>query len=84
MLVMIFTKMYGTLGFISADMDNPLNMVTASSSPMTLKLMTIFAAIMVPIVLAYTVWSYWVFRKRLGHADLPEHEYERNVVEVHA
>ena len=53
MLAMIFVKMYGTLGFISADMSNPLNMVTASSSPLTLKLMTWFACFLVPVVLAY-------------------------------
>lgn len=83
-VVMIFVKMYGTLGFVSADPNNPLNMVTASSSPMTLKLMTIFACFMVPIVLAYQAWSYWVLRKRISVKDLPKHDVEPNVVEVSA
>jgi cytochrome d ubiquinol oxidase subunit II len=42
-----------------------LTIFNASSSPYTLKVMTIVAVIFVPIVLAYQAWSYWVFRKRL-------------------
>ncbi|SER91477.1 cytochrome d ubiquinol oxidase subunit II [Propionibacterium cyclohexanicum] len=84
MVAMIFVKIYGTLGFVSADPNRPLNMVTASSSPMTLQLMTVFAVIMVPIVLAYQVWSYWVLRKRLSVKDLPQQPIEENVVEVQA
>lgn len=68
--VNIFTKMYGTLGFIS-DPTNPLDITTASSSPMTLKLMTFAACVFVPIVLAYQAWSYWVFRRRLSTKNLP-------------
>ena len=71
LMINIFTKMYGNLGFISTDPDNPLNIVTASSSPMTLTLMTWAAAIFVPIVLGYQAWSYWVFRKRLSIKNLP-------------
>jgi cytochrome d ubiquinol oxidase subunit II len=33
--------------------------------------MTWVAAIMTPIVLAYTTWTYWVFRARLGLGDIP-------------
>jgi cytochrome d ubiquinol oxidase subunit II len=25
------------------------------------------ASIMVPIIVAYTAWSYWVFRGKVGH-----------------
>ncbi|MFT8394638.1 cytochrome d ubiquinol oxidase subunit II [Propionibacterium sp.] len=84
MVTMIFVKMYGTLGFVSADPSRPLNMVTASSSPYTLKLMTIFTCIMLPIVLAYQAWTYWVFGKRLSVKDMPKDTVERNVVEVEA
>ncbi|WP_399553273.1 cytochrome d ubiquinol oxidase subunit II [uncultured Propionibacterium sp.] len=80
LLVMIFTKMYGTLGLVSADMNNPITMVNASSSPHTLRLMTIFAACIVPVVLIYQIWSYWVFRKRISRRELPEHEIEPNEV----
>jgi cytochrome d ubiquinol oxidase subunit II len=29
--------------------------------------MLIGASIMVPIIVAYTAWSYWVFRGKVGH-----------------
>jgi cytochrome bd ubiquinol oxidase subunit II len=43
---------------------------TASSTDTTLTLMAVIAAIFVPIVLAYTSWSYWTFRHRVS-ADAP-------------
>lgn len=42
-----------------------LTIYNASSSPYTLKVMSIIAATMVPIVLAYQGWTYWVFRHRI-------------------
>ncbi len=45
-----------------------LTIYNASSSPYTLRVMTIIALIFVPIVLAYQGWSYWVFRKRISGA----------------
>ena len=48
---------------------NDLTLAAASSSHYTLVVMTVVAAVMVPIVLAYQSWSYWVFRHRLGRED---------------
>lgn len=50
--------MPSTLGF-------DLTIYNASSSEYTLQVMTVIALTLVPIVLAYQAWSYWVFRKRL-------------------
>jgi cytochrome d ubiquinol oxidase subunit II len=50
--------MPSTLGF-------DLTIYNASSSPYTLQVMTVIALTLVPIVLAYQAWTYWVFRKRL-------------------
>jgi cytochrome d ubiquinol oxidase subunit II len=50
-----------------------LTIYNASSSPYTLRVMTIIALIFVPIVLAYQGWSYWVFRKRLKRHDTLEY-----------
>jgi len=36
-----------------------------SSSPYTPRVMTIAAMILVPVVLVYQTWTYWVFRKRV-------------------
>lgn len=47
-----------------------LTIHNASSSPYTLKLMTIAAFILVPVVLVYQAWSYWIFRQRVSGKHL--------------
>ena len=52
--------------------NNPawsLTVHNASSSPYTLRVMTVVALVMTPIVLAYQAWSYWVFRARVAGPD---------------
>ncbi|MEL4505551.1 cytochrome d ubiquinol oxidase subunit II [Luteococcus sp. H138] len=71
LVIDIFVKMYGNLGFISLDAAKPLDMTTASSSPYTLTVMTIAAGCAVPVVLGYQAWSYWVFSKRISTKNLP-------------
>ncbi|HEY7360348.1 MAG TPA: hypothetical protein VH642_06015, partial [Streptosporangiaceae bacterium] len=34
-----------------------------------LKLMSIVAVLVLPVVLAYTAWNYYVFRKRISSSD---------------
>lgn len=43
-----------------------LTIYNASSSPYTLTVMSIVAISLVPFVLAYQAWNYWVFKQRLG------------------
>lgn len=50
-----------------------LTIYNASSSPYTLRVMSIVAAIFVPVVLLYQGWSYWVFRQRIGREDVLEY-----------
>jgi len=57
-----------------------LTVDNASSTPYTLKLMSIVAAFGVPLVLAYQAWSYWVFRKRLREEHIPETHYVTSIV----
>jgi cytochrome d ubiquinol oxidase subunit II len=57
----------------SLNPDWSLTIYNASSSPYTLRVMTIVALIFVPIVLIYQGWSYWVFRKRVGREDSLEY-----------
>ncbi|WP_283133685.1 cytochrome d ubiquinol oxidase subunit II [Rhizohabitans arisaemae] len=42
-----------------------LTVYEAASSPYTLRLMTWAGIILLPLILAYQGWTYWVFRKRL-------------------
>jgi cytochrome bd ubiquinol oxidase subunit II len=53
------------------DLANNLTIANASSSPYTLMLMSWVALLVVPFVLAYQAWSYWVFRKRLSRDHIP-------------
>jgi cytochrome d ubiquinol oxidase subunit II len=42
-----------------------LTVHNASSSPYTLKVMTVVALVFTPIVLVYQAWTYWIFRARV-------------------
>ena len=45
--------------------ENSLNIYNAASSPATLRIMLIIACIGLPVVLAYTVSIYWIFRGKV-------------------
>ena len=49
-----------------------LTISNASSSDYTLGLMSIVAAFGLPLVIAYQAWTYWVFRRRVSAAHIPE------------
>ncbi|NMH99289.1 cytochrome d ubiquinol oxidase subunit II [Pseudonocardia acidicola] len=48
-----------------------LTVHNASSTHYTLTIMTWAAVIVLPIVLAYQAWTYWVFARRIGVAQRP-------------
>jgi cytochrome d ubiquinol oxidase subunit II len=60
-----FVTMFPRIMISSTNADYSLTIYNASSSPYTLKAMSIVALIFIPIVLAYQAWSYWVFRHRI-------------------
>jgi cytochrome d ubiquinol oxidase subunit II len=69
--VTIFMSLFPRVIVSSLNPDWSLTIYNASSSPYTLKVMSIVALIFVPIVLAYQGWTYWVFRERVGrHSEL--------------
>jgi cytochrome d ubiquinol oxidase subunit II len=53
------------------DSAASLTIDNARSSDYTLGVMTWVAAIMIPLVLAYQTWTYWVFRKRVSRKSIP-------------
>ncbi len=61
----LFFALFPNVMLSSTDPANSLTIYSASSSPYTLKVMSIVAAIMVPVVLAYQIWTYIVFKKRV-------------------
>jgi cytochrome d ubiquinol oxidase subunit II len=41
----------------------------AAAPPQSLQFLIVGAAVLIPIILAYTTYSYWVFRGKVGHAS---------------
>jgi cytochrome bd ubiquinol oxidase subunit II len=62
----VFTSLYPRVMVSSPDFGNSLTVDGASSAHYTLVLMTVIAAIFVPLVLVYQGWTYHVFRGRVG------------------
>jgi cytochrome bd ubiquinol oxidase subunit II len=65
---------YGLFPNVMPSSLNPeysLTIYNASSSELTLKIMSIVALFFVPIVLAYQGWSYYVFSKRISRDAIP-------------
>ncbi len=61
----IFANLYPALLISTTDAANTLTVQNSASSPYSLKITTIVAAVFVPLVLAYQGWTYWVFRARV-------------------
>jgi len=64
-LVTEFMIMFPRVMVSSLNPKWSLTIYNASSSPYTLKVMTIVGLIFIPIVLIYQGWTYWIFRKRI-------------------
>ncbi|MEN3612944.1 cytochrome d ubiquinol oxidase subunit II [Plantactinospora sp. ZYX-F-223] len=67
----LFAALFPTVLPSTADPAGTLTIDNAASSAYTLKVMTWVAAFFAPVVLAYQGWTYWVFRKRIGVANIP-------------
>ncbi|ACL19367.1 cytochrome d ubiquinol oxidase subunit II [Desulfitobacterium hafniense] len=70
LVLSVFLGLFPRVMVSSLNPEWSLNIYNASSSPYTLKIMTIVALTLVPIVLAYQIWTYWVFRKRVTAKDV--------------
>lgn len=66
----VFAGMFPNVMISTLDPSWSLTIYNASSSPYTLKIMTIVAFTLVPIVLLYQSWNYYVFRKRVTAKDV--------------
>jgi cytochrome d ubiquinol oxidase subunit II len=62
----IFIELFPRVLISSISPDFSLTIYNASSSPYTLKVMTIVALVFTPIVLIYQGWTYWIFRRRIS------------------
>jgi cytochrome d ubiquinol oxidase subunit II len=75
-LAIVFTTVAFFAGLFPRIMVSSLNsawnltIVNASSSAYTLKIMTFAALTLVPVVLVYQIWTYWVFLRRVSAKNL--------------
>jgi cytochrome d ubiquinol oxidase subunit II len=60
----LFTSLFPNVLVSSTDSAFNLTIYNSSSSNYTLGVMTIATCILLPIVIGYTVWSYWLFSKQ--------------------
>jgi cytochrome d ubiquinol oxidase subunit II len=65
-VVSIFAALYPRVMVSTLGAANDLTVTNTASSPYSLKVMTVVAAILFPVVLAYEGWTYYVFRRRVG------------------
>jgi cytochrome d ubiquinol oxidase subunit II len=72
-LMVMFTGVIGLFPNLipsSTDLAYSLTIFNSSSSIYTLKIMTVVAFIFVPIVIAYKIWVYRIFRSRVTENDV--------------
>ncbi|TDB74669.1 cytochrome d ubiquinol oxidase subunit II [Micromonospora sp. KC721] len=69
----LFAALFPNVLPSTGDPAGTLTATNAASTPYTLKIMTWVAVVFTPVVLAYQGWTYWVFRKRIGVANIPQH-----------
>ncbi|MFQ5667291.1 MAG: cytochrome d ubiquinol oxidase subunit II [Candidatus Binatia bacterium] len=72
LVVLLGAALFPNLLHSLPEPENSLTIFNAASSPRTLKIMLLVAAIGMPLVLAYTGTIYWTFR---GKVKLDEHSY---------
>ena len=71
LMALFALNIFPDLVFSQPDAQNSLNIYNAASSQKTLGIMLIIAGIGLPVVIAYTVSIYWIFRGKvkLDHAS---------------
>jgi cytochrome bd ubiquinol oxidase subunit II len=68
-VVTLFVSLYPRVLVSDPEFGNSLTVENASSANYSLTVMTVVAAVLLPVVLLYQGWTYHVFRARLGGED---------------
>jgi cytochrome d ubiquinol oxidase subunit II len=68
-MLTLFVDLYPNVMISSTNPAYSLTIANTASPSYTLKLMSIVAVLLLPVVLAYTAWNYYVFRKRISSSD---------------
>ena len=69
--VLLFGSLYPNVMPATNNPAYSLTIHNASSSHYTLVVMTWVAVVLVPVVLIYQGWTYWVFRQRISTEHIP-------------
>jgi cytochrome d ubiquinol oxidase subunit II len=69
LFVTLFVDLFPQVMPSSTNAAFDLTIANSSSSSYTLTVMTVVAVVLVPVVLGYQAWTYWVFRQRISPAD---------------
>lgn len=67
---LLFVALFPRVMISSITSANDLTVYTAASGDYSLKVMTIVAVTLLPFVIGYQIWSYYVFRKRVNGKDM--------------
>lgn len=70
LVALLFTGLFPRVMISSNGSATDLLIQNASSSPYTLKIMSYIALGILPFVLAYIGWTYYIFRKRVTSAEI--------------
>jgi cytochrome d ubiquinol oxidase subunit II len=65
-IITIFVNLYPRLMVSSTNPAYSLTVRNSASTPYSLKVMSVIALVLLPIVLVYQAWTYYVFRRRIG------------------
>jgi cytochrome d ubiquinol oxidase subunit II len=68
-VVSLFVALYPRVMVSTLGSATDLTTTNTASAPYALKVMTVAAAVLFPVVLAYQAWTYYVFRRRVGGPD---------------
>src|SRR5215831_7079014 len=68
-IVAIFVGLYPNVMVSTTSAANNLTVYNTASPAYSLKVMTVVAIVLVPVVLAYQTWTYYVFRRRVSKQE---------------
>ena len=68
-ILAIFTDLYPNVMVSTTSKAYNLTVQNTASNPYSLKVMTVVVIILLPVVLAYQTWTYYVFRRRVSKQE---------------
>jgi len=69
--VAIFTGLYPNVMVSSTKAAYNLTVANTASPSYSLKIMTVVVIVLLPVVLIYQAWTYYVFRRRVSKSEFP-------------